>query len=317
MHVNERLSQYKISVVVPAYNEERLIGETLRGIPEYVSRIYVVDDCSTDNTYHIVKGFNDSRIVLIRNDKNLGVGGAISAGYKLAIKDGMEIVAVMAGDNQMDPEQLSRLLMPIIGGWADYTKGNRLLNSDYRNGMSAWRTIGNYLLTFLNKFSSGYWHIVDAQNGYTAISVNALKMLDLDTIYRGYAFENDMLTRLNIFDAKVVNIPIPARYGAESSKIRYASFIIDTSIYFIKAFIWRVWKKYVIKLHPIGMLYVLGIVLAVTGMFALFNGNYIFFSLGILSAMAAVLLEILRDARLYWNINKIRDHVLREGSIFN
>ncbi|HEY9247224.1 MAG TPA: glycosyltransferase family 2 protein, partial [Candidatus Methanoperedens sp.] len=117
-----------ISVVVPAYNEELLIEETIRGIPEYVKRIYVIDDGSTDRTPDILKGITDTRVVSVRHERNRGVGAAIVTGYKLALEDGVDIVAVMAGDNQMDPEQLPRLLKPIIEGRADYTKGNRLIS---------------------------------------------------------------------------------------------------------------------------------------------------------------------------------------------
>jgi len=134
-----QLNDFNIGVVVPAYNEEQLIEETINGIPKYVKKIYLIDDCSTDNTPEIVKRMTDPRIVPVRHDKNRGVGAAIVTGYKLALEDEMDIVAVMAGDNQMDPEQLPRLLLPIIEGKADYTKGNRLISNDFWYGMSKWR----------------------------------------------------------------------------------------------------------------------------------------------------------------------------------
>lgn len=293
------LSQYKIGVVVPAYNEESLIRETIIGIPPYVNRIYIIDDCSIDNTSSIVESIRDPRIVLVRNERNMGVGGAISRGYKLALEDGMDIVAVMAGDNQMDPEQLPGLIMPIIEGRADYTKGNRLLNARYREGMSTWRTIGNYMLTLLNMVASGYWHLADPQNGYTAISSKALKVLDLDRLYQRYAFENDILVKLNLYDVKVVNIPIPARYGSERSKIKYTSFIVRTSLYFCSALVWRVWNKYIIKLHPIGLLYLLGAILVILGILMLLGSlNPIAFMLGVLLFLIAITIEIIRDTKI-------------------
>ncbi len=297
---------FKISVVVPAYNEELLIGETLKGIPDYVDRVYVVDDCSADRTREIVKGFNDPRVVLICHKKNKGVGGAITSGYKMSLKDGMDIAVVMAGDNQMDPAHLMSLVKPVIEGQADYTKGNRLLNASYRKGMSAWRSFGNYILTFLNKIASGYWHVEDPQNGYTAISRKALSMLDLDSIYQGYAFENDMLVRLNVHDGKVLNVPIPARYGNERSKIRYSSFIIDTSIYLVNALAWRIWNKYVVKLRPVGIFYLLSILLMAAGLVVLLYNNYLVIAAGAILFVAAVGIEAIADSRLYRKMRSVK-----------
>lgn len=291
--------EFRVAVVVPAYNEERLIGDTLRGIPSYVDKIYVVDDASSDGTGDIVRGFNDPRITLVRHEKNQGVGGAISTGYKLALKDRMDMAAVMAGDNQMDPDRLILLLEPIMEGRADYTKGNRLVSSGFRKGMSAWRSLGNYMLTFLNKIASGYWHIEDPQNGFTAISARSLAMLDLDGLYKGYAFENDMLVKLNVHDARVINIPIPARYGLERSKIRYMSFIVKTSLYFIEAVIWRSWNKYVVRLNPIGLLYIVGSVLIIAGLVALVFSNLMLLVAGVVLFLAAMAIEIVRNSRAY------------------
>ncbi len=297
---------YKIGVAVPAYNEERLIGETLKGIPEYVDGIYVVDDCSKDRTSEVVKSFTDTRVVLIRHGKNKGVGGAITTAYKKALEDNVDIVVVMAGDNQMDPDKLMALLTPIMEGRADYTKGNRLINPKFRKGMSAWRAFGNYILTFLNKIASGYWHVDDPQNGYTAISRKALGLLNLDKIYQGYAFENDMLVKLNVHDAMVVSIPIPARYGNEKSKIKYPQFIARTSLFFLEAVLWRIWNKYIIKLHPIGILYLLSFCLMAAGLIAILFSNYLIVILGAILFTASVMLETIVDTRLYSKAFKVR-----------
>ena len=297
---------FKLSVVVPAYNEELLIGDTIKSIPDYVDRIYVVDDCSVDRTSEVVKSFNDPRVVLIRHEQNKGVGGAISTGYKQALDDGMDISVVMAGDNQMDPAHLMSLVKPVMDGRADYTKGNRLLNASYRNGMSAWRSFGNYMLTFLNKIASGYWHVEDPQNGYTAISSKALALLDLDRIYQGYAFENDMLVRLNVFDSTVLNVPIPARYGKERSKIRYVPFIFKTSAYLVNALAWRIWNKYLVKLRPVGIFYLLGILLMAAGLVVLLYDNYLVIVAGAVLFAGAVLIEAIADTRLYRKMRNVR-----------
>lgn len=283
-----------IGIAVPAYNESKLIEKTLSSIPLYVDKIYAIDDGSQDNTAEKIKNFADPRVVLIQQ-KNGGVGAAITSGYKKALEDNIDIIAVMAGDNQMDPDYLSNLLDPIVDGKAGYTKGNRLWNSKLRKGMSAWRALGNYILTFLNKVASGYWNLSDPQNGYTAISSLVLKKLDLDKTYRGYAFENDMLVKLNVHDISVKNVAIPARYADEKSKIRYPTFITKTSLYLINALLWRSWNKYVVKLNPIGIFYILGILLMITGFFALLPLKPAYILFGLFLFLVSSILEILRN----------------------
>jgi glycosyltransferase involved in cell wall biosynthesis len=247
---------YNISVVVPAYNEERFIEETINGIPEYIKKIYVIDDCSTDKTPEIINSLANSRIISVRHEKNRGVGAAIVTGYKLALEDNMDIVAVMAGDNQMDPEQLPRLLIPVIEGRADYTKGNRLISKDFRRGMSKWRTVGNAMLTMITKIGSGYWQIMDPQNGYTAISGQTLKIMDLDSIYPYYGYCNDILMKLNTLGMRVEDVVMPARYGQEKSKIKYSRFIAKVAPMIFRGFLWRLKTKYIIlDFHPLVFFY--------------------------------------------------------------
>jgi glycosyltransferase involved in cell wall biosynthesis len=256
------LNLYSIGVVVPAYNEESLIEETINGIPKYVERIYIVDDCSKDKTPEIVARMKDPRIVSIRHEKNRGVGAAIITGYKQALKENMDIVAVMAGDNQMDPDQLPGLIMPIIDGKADYTKGNRLISKDFRSGMSKWRFTGNAVLTLITKIACGYWHIMDPQNGYTAISRNALEIMDLDSIFPFYGYCNDMLIKLNTFEMRVMDVVMPARYGREKSKIRYSSYIRKVSPMIFRGFLWRLKTKYIVlDFHPLVFFYASSMVL--------------------------------------------------------
>lgn len=257
-----------VGVVIPAFNEELLIGETLKSIPHYVDRIYVIDDCSRDRTAEIAKGFEkgDSRVTCISHERNSGVGAAIITGYKKAIEDKTDIVAVMAGDNQMDPKNLPSLLDPIVEGKADYTKGNRLMNAEFRKGMSAWRSFGNVILTFLTKMASGYWQLMDPQNGYTAISQRALERINPDTIYPWYGYCNDLLVKLNVFGFKIKDVVMPARYGKEKSKIRYGRYMFKLSWLLLKDFLWRLKMKYVwLSFHPLVLFYFLGIVLTPIG----------------------------------------------------
>jgi glycosyltransferase involved in cell wall biosynthesis len=172
-----------IGVVVPAYNEEVLIGRVLENIPAYVDRIYLVDDCSTDKTISVVRSGRDYRVSIQRHKKNLGVGAAIVTGYQRALQDRLDIVAVMAGDDQMDPGELPKLLDPIAGGKADYSKGDRLSGRGLAEGMSRWRKFGNLLLTQLTRYHPATGRSRTRRTDITAISGEALSRLDLESVY--------------------------------------------------------------------------------------------------------------------------------------
>jgi glycosyltransferase involved in cell wall biosynthesis len=236
-----------IGVVVPAYNEELFIARVIETMPDYVDMIYVTDDCSTDQTFKAAEQFiSDPRLKLTHHLINQGVGAAIVTGYRQALNDEMDIVAVMAGDNQMDPAQLYKLLDPLAEGIADYSKGDRLSRSELAIGMSRWRKFGNIILTGLTRISSGYRKLQDPQNGYTALSKKVLCCLDLDKIYPRYGYCNDMLAKLNVLGAKVTDVQIPARYDQEKSKIKYGNYIRKVSLLLLKNFFWRITKKYIL-----------------------------------------------------------------------
>ena len=251
----------KIAVVVPAYKEEILIGPTLTSIPDFIDKIYAINDGSPDRTGELIDecSRSDHRIIPIHHTKNRGVGAAIISGYKQALSDEIDIVSVMAGDNQMDPGFLPELLDPIVGGLSDYAVGNRLINEKFRQGMSKWRFVGNSVLTLLTKIASGYWQLMDPQNGYTAISSRALETISLDAIYPRYGYCNDLLVWLNSFGFRVRNVPHPARYGIERSKIKYSTYIVRLSWLLLNAFIWRLKTKYVVlSFHPLVFFYLFG-----------------------------------------------------------
>ena len=278
--------EHSVAVVVPAYNEELLIRDTLSSIPAFVDRIYVVNDGSLDKTQVIIEEISqkDTRIVPILHEKNIGVGAAIASGYKHSVKDNMDITVVIDGDNQMDSHLMPSMIDPIIKKHADYTKGNRLLSPEYRRGMSTWRFIGNTLLTILTKFSSGYWNLMDPQNGYTAISHRALERLNLDTIYPRYGYLNDLLVKLNVFGFRVMNIEMPARYGRETSKVRYARYIRTVSFVLFKDFFYRLKMKYVVlSFHPLVIFYLFGFVMILAGLVAgIYTVYWVFFAQGAL-----------------------------------
>jgi len=260
--------QKTIGVVVPAYNEEKLINQTLNSIPALVDKIIVVDDASRDKTAQIVrkKVAKDPRIILIEHEVNQGVGGAIITGYKKAIELDIDVTAVMAGDGQMDPDDLTNILEPVANGVVDYTKGNRLFQGDAWSMIPHYRYLGNSFLSLLTKLASGYWHIADSQTGYTAVSLNVLKKLNLDTIYKRYGMPNDMLIKLNQYDFRVRDIHVRPVYNVgERSGIKLIKVIPKISWLLFKGFWKRLFFKYVIKdFHPLVFFYILSFFLLIS-----------------------------------------------------
>jgi glycosyltransferase involved in cell wall biosynthesis len=275
----------KVGVVVPAYNEEKLIERTIRAMPPFVDRIIVVDDCSRDRTAEIVQNMADefgARLVLIRHERNQGVGGTIVTGYKRAMEEECEVTAVMAGDAQMDPRDLIRIIEPVAKREADYVKGNRLFRGESWQMIPKHRYLGNSVLSFLTKVASGYWHIADSQSGYTAISLIALKRLELDQIYPRYGMPNDLLVRLNIHNFRVRDISVRPVYNiGEKSGIRVHKVILTISWLLFKGFWRRMFRKYVIQdFHPLIFFYLLSFgALALSAVF-FFRTLYYWIDLG-------------------------------------
>jgi len=254
-----------VAVVVPAYNEEKLIAKTITSIPELVDRIIVVNDAATDRTAEIVDGMarEDSRVLQLKHEVNQGVGGAIVTGYKHARDLKMDITVIMAGDAQMDPRDFINIIEPLAEGKADYTKGNRLFYGDAWNMIPRYRYLGNSFLSLMTKIASGYWHIADSQSGYTAISLIALQRLDLDRIYKRYGMPNDLLIMLNQYDFRVKDVHVRPVYNVgEKSGIKLVEVIPKISWIIFKGFWQRLFLKYVIKdFHPLIFFYLLSVIL--------------------------------------------------------
>lgn len=210
----------RVAVVVPAFNEEALIGRTVSTLPDLVDHVIVVDDASADATAEKARAAGDDRVEVIIHQRNQGVGGAILSGHRRAIEMGADVSVVMAGDAQMDPDHLPALLDPIAAGGYDFAKADRFFDFGSYEGMPRTRVIGNIVVGFLAKAATGYWHLFDPLNGYTAVRTAALRRLPLDRIRRDYSFECDLLVYLNIIHAKGKDIPVPAVYGEERSGIR-------------------------------------------------------------------------------------------------
>jgi len=258
----------RVAVVVPAFDEEGLIATTLAGIPELVDRIFVVDDASRDGTAAAAAGTGDARVEVITHEKNEGVGAAILTGYRRALEDGADVTCVMAGDNQMDPDDLEAIAGPVARGEVEYAKANRLFTGRAWELIPRNRYLGNAVLSLLTKIASGYWHVADSQSGYTAVSRRTLELLDLDRIYPRYGFPNDMLVHLNVISARVRDVPSRPVYGVgETSGIRLGKVIPAISWLLTKAFFWRMREKYVIRdFHPLVFFYFFGILFSLIGL---------------------------------------------------
>jgi glycosyltransferase involved in cell wall biosynthesis len=259
-----------ICVVIPAHNEELLISRVLDGLPDYVDWAVVVDDASTDDTAHRVREYSEGfrgEVRLITLEENSGVGGAIARGYREALELGADVTVVMAGDNQMDPADLPAVVDPVLEGRADYTKGNRLFGGGAWGMIPKVRYLGNSTLSLLTKVASGYWHVADSQTGYTAINASTLARLDIEHIYPRYGMPNDMLIKLNIINALVMDVPVRPVYNVgEKSGIRLFRVIPTISLLLFRGFFTRMFKKYVIfDFHPLVFFYMMGLSLTPAG----------------------------------------------------
>ena len=303
-----------IAVVVPAFNEEKQIGRVIETIPEFVDRIVVVNDFSTDKTREVVETYlndnqysktdviiskkkveknfynkaeitleklneeeinyfipsevvnqnsDEERIILINNKENGGVGAAIARGYKWCKDHQIDCTVVMAGDGQMDPEEVKKICSPVIFEDIDYVKGNRLIHGSAEIFIPKIRYIGNSVLSILTKIASGYWRISDTQTGFTAISLAALNAIKIYNIYPRYGMPNDLLVKLNIAYCTIREIPIKPIYSiGEESKMKIHKVIPTISFLLFKSFFKRLWTKYFINdFHPLSVLYFISILL--------------------------------------------------------
>ncbi len=310
------LNNKTIAVVVPAYNEGTQIGFVIETMPDFVDRIIIVNDKSTDNTNEIIKEYiskdnsekivfknilddvkpnrynranmvvqelqikeidlftpskivninvESDRIILIEHLQNAGVGASIAQGYKWAKDHGIDCTAVMAGDGQMDPDELESICSPIVCDEVDYVKGNRLIHRSALLVIPKVRYIGNSVLSIMTKLASGYWHVSDTQTGYTAISNKALNAIRLYDIYKSYGMPNDMLVKLNIAFCTLKEVEIKPVYDVgEQSKMKIWKVIPRVTWLLIKSFFKRLWVKYFFRdFHPLFILYNISFILGI------------------------------------------------------
>ena len=257
--VSEKAS---IAVIIPAYNEEKLIARTVNSIPQEADHIVVVNDKSRDSTAEELEKLKavNPRLIVINHEKNQGVGGAIASGYKWARDNKVDVAVVMAGDGQMDPRDFHKVIDPVIEGRADYSKGNRLFTGEAYRKIPKVRYFGNSVLSLLTKIASGYWHVADSQTGYTAIGKEALQVIDWDRMYKRYGQPNDLLVRLNVFNFRVCDVAVTPVYNiGEKSGIRIGKVIFTIPWLLFRLFLWRMKEKYIIRdFHPLVFFYFLG-----------------------------------------------------------
>ena len=260
-----------VGVVIPAYNEERQIDRVLETMPDYVDHVIVVDDGSTDATLQHLRDWEGKmgrRLTVIAQPKNQGVGAAVTAGYRSAIESGIDVIALMAGDGQTDPNDLELIIEPVTSGKADYSKGNRLFTGEAWQKTPHVRYLGNAFLSMLTKIASGYWHVADSQSGFTAISRPAAMALDLNSLWHSYGYPNDLLIQLNIRNFRVADVPTHPRYGVgEKSSMNVFKVMPTVSFLLWKGFLNRLFQKYVVKdFHPLVFFYFFGLAFLIVGL---------------------------------------------------
>jgi glycosyltransferase involved in cell wall biosynthesis len=224
----------RIAVIVPAYREVRLLGRMLAKVPEFVDAVYVVDDASNDGTHRVAERAGDPRVRSLVHAENRGVGAAIVSGYRAALGDGNDVLAVMAGDDQMHPDDLARLVRAVLGG-AAYAKGNRFAHAEARR-MPTARRLGGELFSLLTRLATGL-RVSDSQCGYTALSARAAKLLPLSDLFPRYGYPNDLLGMLAARGLSVVDVPVRPVYADERSSLR------PWHALFIPWIIVRRWRK--------------------------------------------------------------------------
>lgn len=231
-----------IAVVIPAFNVKGLVGQTVRSVPSFVDHVVVVDDGSTDHTAVSLESIPRGNLRLVRHPANRGVGAAITTGYAEALRLDAEVVAVMAGDGQMDPADLQQIIEPVASGTADYVKGNRFLHPDVWRVMPRARLVGNILFSLLTKITSGYWRLFDSQCGYTAISSHALRAIG-GQLFERYGYPNDLLARLHSAGARVMDVMVRPVYEGQPSGIRLRTVFYPMLFVLLRSLGRRLWRE--------------------------------------------------------------------------
>ncbi len=260
-----------IAVVIPCYRVARHLLRVVSAIGPEVTAIYCVDDACPEESVASLREFHDDRVRIIQRTVNGGVGAATCDGYRAAIEAGADIIVKLDGDGQMDPRLISTFIGPIARGEADYVKGNRFFNIETVGRMSWRRIVGNAGLSFMTKMSTGYWDIFDPTNGFTAIEARVARELPLNKLHRRFFFETDMLFRLGVLRARVIDLPMTSVYGTERSNLSEFNALVAFPLLHLRNFLKRVFYSYFLHGFSLASLnLLLGSLLCVMG--ALFGG---------------------------------------------
>lgn len=236
------INNKKILIVIPCFNVEQWITKTILTIPDFVDKIVAVDDCSNDNTLQILENLKNVHIEIIKHKKNIGVGGAIVSGYKYGIENNYDLIGVMAGDNQMNPNELKGMIEFLIKNNIDYVKGNRFKKLSTFFKMPVKRIAASVVLSVLTKIGTGYYHISDSQSGYTVITKDVLQKINLNKIFKRYGYPNDLLSKLSLINSKVKDYPISAVYEGQSSGLKLCKIIVPFSKIFFNMYLNKIKK---------------------------------------------------------------------------
>lgn len=241
-------SSPRIAVVIPCYRVKRHIVTLLQSIGPEVHQIYLVDDaCPEQSGHYALHHVNDPRLKVLKNTQNLGVGGAVMRGYEQALLEQATVIVKLDGDGQMNPAYIPQLIRPILDGHADYTKGNRFFDLEGLHRMPKVRLLGNAMLSFFSKLSSGYWDIFDPTNGFTAIHAAVARFLPFHKISRRYFFESDMLFRLNTLRAVVLDVPMKAYYADEQSYLKISHILGEFFFKHLRNLVKRIFYNYYLR----------------------------------------------------------------------
>ncbi|MBF0406270.1 MAG: glycosyltransferase family 2 protein [Candidatus Riflebacteria bacterium] len=236
----------RLAAVIPCFRGGSTIVGVIKKIPEYVDHIIVVDDKCPDNSADLVESLHNTKVSVVRHSQNKGVGGAMISGFKKALELNAEIIIKIDADGQMNPDNIQKLILPLIQNEADYSKGNRFTDFKSLKNMPSVRLLGNSALSFMLKAASGYWNLMDPTNGFIAIKAETIQQLDFSEIAEDYFFESSMLIALNLQNAMVSDVYFPAQYLGEHSSLSIRKSLITFPPRLLRGLIRRIFLKYFI-----------------------------------------------------------------------
>lgn len=253
-------NNYHITIVIPYYKAANKISSVIKQIPEYVDNVIIVNDSSPDllPESEIKSAINNStKLYFLKNNKNLGVGGATKKGFKKALELDTDYIIKVDADNQMDLSLLPELITPLVENKSEVAKGNRFRDFEALKKMPLFRRMGNLVLSLLIKASTGYWHNFDPTNGFFAIKKDVLKQLHFSKLSNRYYFETSLLAELYFHKARIKDVAMPAIYGDEKSNMQIWKMPFVFTPKLIGTFFKRMLKGYLLFDFNPGSIYLL------------------------------------------------------------